>query len=384
MNHATQHHIGRYQNPTAVRTADFAQTIGRVCKLDAKTKGRQRSTEGQTEVRANSNATNGFLKCSFLPKLQEAQTVQACGKSKKTEGDFYQSLSQLAEHYGIQPMQSRQYGYPYNIALALDDAQEKLKHKVSNWEELSLIQDCRKTYLTSGERYNTHATVYYIPVIPLYLLSQNPKRKQAVQLLQSVCAYLYHIVQVPYYRQEQSYLYWMYEMVSEWVTSDDENEDLTTYVNEIKQAEQIGERMEQKIYNHHNLSRFKERLNNFKAKDSFDQDCFRLGGETLALYEQYPNEAIYRNAQPNRDTDEDENENIIAMDKYISFCADTKGLVFQSLFECVNAEFQEYTQTEEPFILKRFDGNNISGNTLDFEKRVFTIMEDLIFLLDSF
>ncbi|GEP93039.1 hypothetical protein SAMN05660909_04873 [Chitinophaga terrae (ex Kim and Jung 2007)] len=158
MNYARQHHIGHHQNPTTTQTADFAQTIGRVRRLDAKTKERRRNKKRQTEIGTDNGATNGFLKCSFLPKLQEAQTVQACGKPEKTERDFYQSLSKLAGHYGIQPMQSRQYGYPYNIALALDDTEEQLRKKFCDWEEIRLIQDSKKTYFVSEERCSTGAT----------------------------------------------------------------------------------------------------------------------------------------------------------------------------------------------------------------------------------
>jgi hypothetical protein len=384
MNYATQHHIGHHQNPTATETEYFAQTVGRVRRLDAKTKKRRRNKKRQTEIGTDSGATNGFLKCSFLPKLQEAQTVQACGKPEKTERDFYQSLSKLAWHYGIQTMQSRQYGYPYNIALALDDTEEQLRKKFRDWEELRLIQDSKKTYFVSEERYSTGATLYYIPVVPLYRLSKHPNRKQAVQLLQSVCAYLYHIADVPYYRQENSYLYWMYEMVTEWIVSDDENEDTTTYLSEIRQSEQIGERMEQKIYNKHNLSRFAVRLNSFKLKDSFDQDCYKLASEAFALYEQYPNATINRNALPDGEASEEDMENSIGMEKYVSFCADAKGILFQTLFDSVNTELQEYGQMEEPSIVKRFDGSDITANTLEFENRVFALIEELIYILNNF
>ena len=384
MNYARQHHIGHHQNPTTTQTADFAQTIGRVRRLDAKTKERRRNKKRQTEIGTDNGATNGFLKCSFLPKLQEAQTVQACGKPEKTERDFYQSLSKLAGHYGIQPMQSRQYGYPYNIALALDDTEEQLRKKFCDWEELRLIQDSKKTYFVSEERYSTGATLYYIPVVPLYRLSKNPTRKQAVQLLQSVCAYLYHIADVPYYRQESSYLSWMYEMVTEWIVSDDENEDTTTYLSEIRQSEQIGERMEQKIYNKHNLSRFAVRLNSFKIKDGFDQDCYKLASEAFVLYEQFPNANINRNALPNGEASEEDMENSIGMEKYVSFCADAKGILFQTLFDSVNTELQEYGQMEEPTIVKRFDGSDITANTLEFENRVFALIEELIYILNNF
>lgn len=336
MNDATQYYIGYNQNPTAVQATNFTQTVGRVRRLDAKTKGCKRNTQRQTKSRTNSNATHGFLRCSFLPKLQETQTIQTCKKSKKTERDFYQSLSKLAEHYNIQPMQSQEYSYPYNIALALDDLEEKLKNSVRDWEELRLIQDRKKTYFTTEERYNTGATLYYIPIVPLYRLSKNPKRKLAVQLLQSVCAYLYHIAGVSYYQQENSYLYWMYEMVTEWIVSDDENEDTPTYLSEIVQAESIGRFMEQKIYNPQNLNRFKDRLNGFKIKDSLDQDCFKLACEAFALYEQFSNETIYRNARVNtkeegeEEEEQDDKENVVSMDKYVSFCADTQGLLFRN------------------------------------------------------
>lgn len=384
MNYATQHHIGYCQKPTTVQTTAIAPTVGRVRRLDATTQGCKRNTERQIESRADSHATDGFLKCSFLPKLQETQTIEACRKPEKTEGDFYQSLSRLAEHYSIEPMHSRQYGYPYNIALALEDIQEQLKNKVRDWEEIYLLQDSSKTYLTSEERYNTGSTLYYIPVNPLYRLSQNRNRKQAVGLLQSVCSYLYHIADIAYYRQESSYLFWMYEMVTEWVTCDDENEDTPAYVAEIAQAQWIGDVMERKIYSTQNLSRFKERLEGFKSKDSFDHDCYLLASEAFALYEQFPNQAIYRNARLNGEAEEEDEENIVSMEKYVSFCADAKGLLFQTLFDSVNTELQEYTQMEEPVILKRFDGSDITGTTLDFENRLFSLIEELIYILNNF
>lgn len=383
MNYATQHYIGNYQPTRTKKTKAVAPTIERVRPLDAKTQRCKRGTERQAEIRTDSNAANGFLRCSFLPKLQETQTVQACKKSEKTERDFYQSLSKLSEHYGIQPIQSRQYGYPYNMALALYDTQEQLRNKVRDWEEIRLMQDSKKAYFTSEERYSTGSTLYYIPVIPLYRLSKNPKRKQAVQLLQSVCSYLYHTANIPYYRQECSYLYWIYEMVSEWVLCDDEAEETPIYISEIKQAEQIGEFMEKKIYSHYNLSRFKERLNGIKIRDSFDHDCFKLACEAFALYEEFPNKTIYNNARPNGEADEDDMENIVSMDKYVSFCADAKGLLFQALFDSVNTELQECGQMEEPIILKRFDGSDITSITLDFENRVFGLIEELIYILNN-
>ena len=72
------------------------------------------------------------------------------------------------------------------------------------------------------------------------------------------------------------------------------------------------------------------------------------------------------------------------MDKYVSFCYEAKGLLFQTLFEAVNSEFQECTTMEEPIVIKTFDGSNITNNNLDFENRLFPLIEELIYILNNF
>jgi hypothetical protein len=176
----------------------------------------------------------------------------------------------------------------------------------------------------------------------------------------------------------------MYEMVSEWMISDNENEEIFIYLSEIKQAEQIGDFMEQKIYDQQNLSQFKNHLKNFKAKDQFDSDCFTLARKIFSLYEQYPNENIRRNAQFKGETDEFESDEIISMDKYVSFCSEAKGMMFQTIFETVNSEFNECRVMEEPMIIKKFDGSTISDKNLDFENRLFPLIEELIYILNNF
>ena len=57
------------------------------------------------------------------------------------------------------------------------DVEEKLKSKVLDWEEIRLVQDSKKTYFVSEERYNTGSTLFYTPVCPLYRLFHDKKRK---------------------------------------------------------------------------------------------------------------------------------------------------------------------------------------------------------------
>lgn len=386
MNYATTYPIGNYQQTRTEKATATAPTVGRVCQLDAKTKGCKRSTERQTESRADSNVANGFLKSTFLPKLKTEQSVQACKKTTKTERDFYQSLSKLAEHYNIEPMETQIYGYPYNIALAIWDMETKLKRANINWDSLRLVQDSRKTFLVSGERYDTRMTLYYIPIVPLFKMLNDPKRKKTAQLLVSVCSYLYHIADIPYYRQENSYLYWMYEMMTDWAEQDDEKDETEKYKSELRQAEQIGDKIEQKLFNRINLELFEDRLNNFKSLDEFDQECWQVACKVMALFTEYPAESIFKNApicEQDPDNDNYDNETI-GMEKYISFVADTKGWLYESLSDSINNEFNEYGTMAEPTICKHFDGSKITATNLDFENRLFPILNDLCGLLDEY
>ncbi|AZA56896.1 hypothetical protein [Chryseobacterium shandongense] len=379
MNYATQHHIGNYQHTRTETTTAIAPTVGRVCQLDAKTKGCKPSAERQAEVRTDSNATNGILKCTFLPKLKTAKSVQAC---HKTERDFHKSLSKLAEHHSIEPMQTQDFEFPYNIVLSMWDMETKVKRTNINWEGFKLIQDSKKTYFTSEERYNTGTTLYYIPVVPLFQILKDQKRKKTAQLLLSVCSYLYHIAQIPYYRQEESYLYWLYEMMNDWVEQDEETAETETNKRELRNAEYIGDKVEQKLFNLINLKVFEKRLNRFKSVDTFDSECWKIARNAFALYTEYPSENIFRNATlPEKDPyDNDENE-IIGMEKYISFIADTKGWLYESLSDTINNEFNEYGAMEEPTISKQFDGSEIPTANLDFENRLFDLLNDLSGLL---
>ena len=380
MNYATQHYIGSYQTTRTETTTAVTPTVGRVRKLATKTKGRKPSAERQTEIRTDSNATNGILKCTFLPKLKTAHSVQAC---QKTERDFYKSLSKLAKHYRIEPMQTNSFKFPYNITLAMWDMENKVKRTNSNWDGFRLVKDSRKTYFIGEERYNTGTTLYYIPVVPLFKMLKDPKRKKTAQLLLSVCSYLYHIAQIPYYRQEESYLYWLYEMMTDWVEQDEETAETETNKRELRNAEYIGDKIEKKLFNRINLKVFEQRLNRFKSVDMFDRECHKASCNAFALFTEYPNASIFRNAPISEEdpyNDDDENE-IIGMEKYISFIADTKGWLYESLSDTINNEFNEYGAMAEPTISKRFDGSEIPTANLDFENRLFGLLNDLSGLL---
>lgn len=385
MNYVQTYNIGNNLPARTKKTKAVARADQRVYDLDAKTQRRGRSAERQTKVSTCTDATDGFLKTTFLPKLRENKTVQACVKTLKIQKDFYISLTELAEHYHLVPMQTKHFKYPYNMTLAVWDMQEKLKRSVLNWEEIRLLQDSKRTFIVSEEKCNTGTTLYYIPIEPLYQMMRDPKGKKNAQLLLSVCSYLYHIADIPYFRQENSYLYWMYEMHKEWAEQDDESEETENYLREFDKAELLGDYIEQKIFNPMNLQVFQQRLNSFKCLDTFDRECREVACKAFALYTDYPNESIFRNAPISEQEQNDEYETqTIAMQKYISFIADTKGELYQSIEQSINNEFNEYGAMDEPTIIKCFDGLETPNTSLDFENLLFTLLDDMCQILCNY
>lgn len=352
--------------------------------MDAENQRCRRGAERQAQVSACGDASNGFLTSLFLPKLHRTKTVQACQETEKMQKDFYTSLCSLAEHYGIVPMPSRDFEYPYNMALAVWDLEEKLKQKFLNCHELRVVQDCKRTYLVSEEKYSTGTTLYYIPIEPLYQMAHDRKRRKNAQLLISVCSYLYHIAGIPYYREQGSYLYWLYEMHREWTEQDEDREENERYVREFDRAELIGDILEQKIFNRMSLQIFEKRLNSFKSLDAFDIACAEVAGKAFELYRQYPSESIFRNAPTHGGEEEDTETESIGMEKYISFISHTKGWLYESIEESINNEFNEYAQMDEPTILKCFDGTDTADSSLDFESRLFALLDDLCELLYNY
>lgn len=385
MNYAKDNYIGNTKTARAKKTKTASRTAQRVYALDAETQRRRRGAERQAQVSACGDATDGFLKVSFLPRPQQSKMAKAGQESAKMQSDFYISLASLTEHYHIVSMPTCHFEYPYNVALALWDLEEKLKKSVGNFSELRLLQDSHRTYLLSEEKFNTGTTLYYIPTHPIYQMLKDPKYKKNAHLLLSVCAYLYHIVGIPHYREQGSYLYWLYEIHREWTEQDEDREENGRYMREFDKSELIGDWLGQKIFSPMNLTFFEKRLNIFKCRDAFDKECMDIAKKAFALYSDYPNESIFRNA-PLHDGDEDDDmqSESIGMEKYVSFISDTKGWLYECIEESINNEFNEYGSMDEPTILKPFDASELTSTNLDFESRLFALLDGLCELLYNY
>lgn len=384
MNHVATY-TARQGNPAQIaKTERTAPKAPRLRRVDATTKRCLGNPKGQKTVPSHSNATDAFLRTRFLPKLETEETPKPSAKISKLERDFYKSLSLLSQHYGIQPMEAQHLGCPYNIALSLWDAKRQLKKNIPYFDELNIVTEGKTHFIECAERVNIGSTLFYIPVLPLYGILRNRKGRRAGMLLLSLCSYLYRVVDVPYYRDEYSHLSWHYEMMGDWVEADDQTDETKAYSGELEIAEWVGDFIRQKIGNINNLEYFEKRIACFRCGSLFDRECLNIARQAYALSLQYPDTNCYRNAKPKGTYDEEDEYDVASMDKFVSFCADHKGWLNDSLIDSINAELGEYGDMEEPAITKRFDGNAVDGTTLDFENRLFTLIDDLVYLLNNY
>ena len=139
---ATKNHIEENKRSRRRETKTIAPTIRRIYRLDETPERCKRNTKRPTEISTSKPTSYGFLKCTFLPKLKEnnlqksilseQNSIQKRIKNSITERDFYQSLSLLEKHYNLDLKSTKEFKFPYNIALATDDIQKQLKNKVKN------------------------------------------------------------------------------------------------------------------------------------------------------------------------------------------------------------------------------------------------------------
>ncbi|ALR29277.1 hypothetical protein ATE47_01455 [Chryseobacterium sp. IHB B 17019] len=358
--------------------------------MDEKTQRCVRNTKGQAEIRTIEPVANGFLRTKILPKLRAESKIHV-DKTAKLQKDFYQSLLTLAKHYqGFTPSEDPLLAYPYNISFSLSETKNFLKCNVRYWNDLKIVQDKTKTFLITEERFSTGATLYYIPIIPLFLMLKDKYYKRTAHILLSVCSYLYHIADIPYYRQEGSYLYWQYEMLREWMETDDEFDFQESYLKEFTLAGSIGDWIEKKLYNLKNLDFFENRLQKFNANNSFQKECIDLALSAFRLHTQYPNEKYSRNAHidhsrlDDEEMDDYEENNVVEMNMYVSFYAHSRGRLSENLYDTLNMNFGEMGKIEEPTVFKVFDGSSLTNRNLDFEEQLFDIIDNLIYLLNKY
>jgi hypothetical protein len=350
-------------------------------------KGREQE---QTVFRSAGIAADGFLKHQFLPLYDERFDMP---KDRGITEGVLNSLSILTQYQQLDTMCVRDKTYPYNILLIYWNAQQQLRKANKNLE-LFIIEDDDKTVkLATKQRASRTYSLYYIPVLPLYDLLKSRKNKPGAQLLLSVFSYLYHIARIPYYRDCESYLFYHYEILEEWLNDDEDSsideQDLIFNREAHQRAAHGGDFIERIIYHPAQLEQFEERITRMSPADAFEQGCLKVATDTLKLWQDYPDRDIFCHLnRPQCDEDDDDNwtgyDNTIRIGEYIHFIADTESGLYDSIQENINAELNEKMYWQEHTVISLFDKNyKPNADNLDYEHRLFVLLDDLCYLLNQ-
>ena len=327
-----------------------------------------------------------------MPLYEEAQGLpKDAGISK----GVIDSLALLSAEKWIEPLDVSDKPYPYNILLAHRDAEKQLAAQ-SDELDLYIVQDNRgRVQMAVRETLYTDMSMYYIPVLPLYRLIRSGKHRESCDLLLSVCSYLLHHARIPYYREDDSFLAYHYEMLSEWLAEEVDEEDGESWnanQNALRASAHFGDLMHRKIYSPYHLQYFAERIEKAKPKMAFDHDCLKIAQTAFGLWQAYPDSHLTSHVMGNfpfdnyngEDEEEDDwQENTVRLDEYVHFVAETHGSLWNSMAENINCEWNERPYLQQPCLIRHYTEDSLSvTDSLDFERGLFSLITDLCTLLN--
>lgn len=346
--------------------------------------GRSSSSKKQTTLRTPVTVADGFLRAQFMPLYEPVQVVP---RKSGIEMDFFQSLSILCNDYQLTAPDTACKPYPYNILLSRSEVAKKLRQRYTEVSLQILLEPAGRTVLATKHTYDTGTLWYYIPVLPVYRLLHNRSTKKFGELLVAVFTYCYRVAGVPYFRDEDSYLYEQYEMIDQWLwdcAGDYEANDYISYREQIAGAVYTGDIMHRKIYNAGNLHFFAQRVESFIPANELEQEGFAVAREAYNLMMKYSGSSIYQHASEINAGEPDDEDYIIPIWKYISFIATDKGWLYDQLSETINSDFQECAGVQQPSVTRVFDGTAVNMNdNLDFENNFFPMLQNLCILLNK-
>ncbi len=358
-----------------------ASKIRKVCRIPRQAKRCRSYQQTKTGNRTREFGRYGFLKHRFIP-LTDGQ-AEHLSERDAIEIDFFRSLANLAAMYSFEPLDVSGKVYPDNIRCAYRDAQLKVKTISPHLTLIVLRDENHLATLATIRPMDLGATLYYVPVRPLWNLLHDIEQQQVAELLLSVYAYLYKVVQVPYYRDGNSYLYGTYEMIGEWVEEDPDSLDTEDYEAQVENLEAAtchGDSIRELLNIPCHLAAFDQRVKDFQPSYEWEQQLHQTCIKYLNLYQSYPNRSVFDNIHERLVMPQEEER--IYPEQYLSFFWDYDDCIYDSLFETVNAELQEKSVMDEPVAMQLFDCPQPQQmHSLDFEEKLFELIEELNSLL---
>jgi len=341
------------------------------------------SQDKQTAPCTTGIIADGFLRHNFLPVYEPSPYLP---DRKKVEQVYLKSIKNISAHYNIGPIDVSGFSYPYNILLANRDISRKMKVK-GRYRELRIEEnDDLEIQVSVNESVSTGSTLYYIPLLSLYKSLQEGVNPCAPILL-GICVYLYRKAGVCHYKDEESYLCYLYDIMTSWIEDDREDMDEAEYKQQRTTLDEIfavGDEMEKLLNDESWLTQLQVRIQGFMPNNPFEKSCVHIANETLVLWAEFPSANIYQHITPIDENDEDEyyGNGKIKVTDYISFIGETSSSVYDNLINMLNDDFNERSAVQDFEHKIVFNQKpEKQKDILAYEERVIRIIEELCDLI---
>ncbi|WP_158828978.1 hypothetical protein [Mucilaginibacter lacusdianchii] len=317
-----------------------------------------------------------------MPKYE---TTPALPERSAAEHDYFSSLAYLRQHYGLKLANRQRLPYPYNVLVSAQELRAALAVADRARELFIVRQESGSVCLSVRERIRREYFAYYIPVVPLYRLWQQPGESATAELLTAVFAYLHREAGIGYYREADTYMAYNYEILSEWVDEGEEEEPgaYTQQREDQRLAELAGDFVQARIMEPGLIPRLPDLIAAFEPETPEQLAALEVAKTMLALSRQYPGASLFAHASEVSDEDgEYSYSSAICMHEYIGFVASTSGALGEMLIEMVENDFNERSGEQEPELLTHFHiPQEPYRDELAYEYAVFSLINDLCTLL---
>lgn len=292
----------------------------------------------------------------------------------------------MAAYYKIETIDVAKHPYPYNILLSNWDISRQIQTK-GRFREICIEETgARSIQVSVTESINTGNDLFFIPLVPLFKalhLDGNP----CVRLLLPVCVYLYKIAGVCHYKEDESYISYLYEIMDNWIEDDRETVDEADYKEQraiLDEVFFIGGEMKAILSDERELEQLQARIQQFTPCSPFERSCYKVAKETLAIWMEFPTADIYQHLSPDESDDDDDyySDGKIKVTDYISFIGETSSCVYDSMMDMLNDDFNERSG------IQNFESTTVFNkkmgkykDVLLFEERVIAIIKELCGLI---
>jgi hypothetical protein len=325
---------------------------------------------------------NGFLTHAFRP-------FWAFDSNKaRAEKEFFRSLANICAYYDLLIPDVTGLTFPQNIYRSWEITAERINAIDKKLDCIILKDEKHIATLATIRQFDTGATMYYIPVRPLWNWSNKAQQQPIAELVSAIFAYLVQVVKMPFYTEMDSYLGQQYGYIEQMIL--DETEDCEedkeyrqVQTDELYTLQNAGLHIYRAITTPELLTRMEEIVSGYAHNEVRDNDWAILAIEFYQLYQNYPERSVFDHIRP--DLFYPEIEERISADEYLGFYWSGNDDLVDIVVDMINCSFQEMQVTDEPITVELFDTLTEKKNeNFGFETRLFALIKRLCELLNDY